>query len=57
MQRQTVKKATFYWEHPDGKVCFRAVYNKEDETVIGFNALGMRLDHNLCDRWLQEKKK
>jgi NAD(P)H-nitrite reductase large subunit len=50
------EEATFYWEHPDGKVCFRAVYNKEDETIIGFNALGMRLDHRLCDRWLQEKK-
>jgi len=47
---------SFYWEHPDGKVCFRVVYGKEDETVIGFNSLGMRLDHNLCDRWLQEKK-
>jgi hypothetical protein len=21
------------------------------------NALGMRLDHNLCDKWLQEKRK
>ena len=47
---------SFYWEHPDGKVCFRVVYGKEDETVIGFNSLGMRLDHNLCDRWFQEKK-
>ncbi len=50
------EEKSFYWEHPDGKVCFRAVYGKKDETVIGFNALGMRLDHRLCDRWLQEKK-
>ncbi|HVK96193.1 MAG TPA: FAD-dependent oxidoreductase, partial [Flavisolibacter sp.] len=33
---------TFYWEHPDGEVCFRIVYNKTDETVVGFNSLGMR---------------
>jgi NADPH-dependent 2,4-dienoyl-CoA reductase/sulfur reductase-like enzyme len=50
------EEANFYWEHPDGKVCFRAVYTKEDKIIVGFNALGMRLNHNLCDRWLQEKK-
>ena len=48
---------SFYWEHPDGKICFRAVYNKEDETIIGFNVLGMRLRHEVCDKWLQEKRK
>lgn len=51
------EESSFYWEHPDGRICFRAVYNKADETIIGFNALGMRLNHNLCDRWLQEKRK
>jgi NAD(P)H-nitrite reductase large subunit len=50
------EEQSFYWEHPNGKICFRAVYNKMDESIVGFNALGMRLYHNLCDRWLQEKK-
>ncbi len=49
-------ESSFYWEHEDRKICFRAVFNKED-TIIGFNALGMRLRHNLCDKWLQEKRK
>jgi NAD(P)H-nitrite reductase large subunit len=49
-------EGTLYWEHPNGKVCFRVVYTKKGKIVIGFNALGMRLNHNLCDRWLQEKK-
>ncbi len=35
----------------------RIVYSKDDESVIGFNALGMRLRHEVCDKWLQEKKK
>jgi len=51
------EESSFYWEQPNGKICFRAVYNKKDETIVGFNALGMRLDHNLCDRWIQEKRK
>jgi NADPH-dependent 2,4-dienoyl-CoA reductase/sulfur reductase-like enzyme len=46
---------SFYWEHPNGKICFRINYKKNNETVIGFNALGMRLDHKTCDKWLQEK--
>ncbi len=48
---------SFYWEHDTGRICFRAVYNKEDETIIGFNVLGMRLRHEVCDKWLQEKRK
>jgi NAD(P)H-nitrite reductase large subunit len=50
------EESSFYWEHSNGKICFRAVYNKKDESIIGFNALGMRLNHNVCDKWLQEKK-
>lgn len=50
-------EAFFYWEHKGGKICFRAVYKKVDETIIGFNALGMRLRHAICDQWLQEKRK
>jgi NAD(P)H-nitrite reductase large subunit len=38
-------ETAFYWEHAGGKICFRAVYNKDDETIIGFNVLGMRLRH------------
>ena len=48
---------SFYWEHENERICFRAVYNKHDETIIGFNVLGMRLRHEVCDKWLQEKRK
>ncbi len=54
--KQNEEENSFYWEHPNGKICFRAVYNNKDESIVGFNALGMRLDHNVCDKWLQEKK-
>ena len=50
-------ETSFYWEHDKGRICFRAVYNKENETIIGFNVLGMRLRHEVCDKWLQEKRK
>jgi NAD(P)H-nitrite reductase large subunit len=50
-------ETSFYWEHEEGRICLRAVYNKEDETIIGFNVLGMRLRHEVCDKWLREKRK
>ncbi len=50
-------ETSFYWQHPDGKICFRVVFNKSDDVVIGFNVLGMRLRHEVCDKWLQQKRK
>jgi NAD(P)H-nitrite reductase large subunit len=50
-------ETSFYWKHESGRIFFRAVYNKEDETIIGFNVLGMRLRHEVCDKWLQGKRK
>lgn len=49
-------ESSFYWEHEGGKICFRAVYDKGDETIIGLNVLGIRLRHEVCDKWLQEKR-
>jgi NAD(P)H-nitrite reductase large subunit len=49
-------ESSFYWEHEGGKICFRAVYDKGDETLIGLNVLGIRLRHEICDKWLQEKR-
>jgi hypothetical protein len=48
-------ETSFCWKDDDKKVLFRAVYKKEDERLVGLNALGMRLDHNVADKWLQEK--
>ena len=47
---------SFYWEHEKGKICFRIVYKKTDQTIVGCNTLGMRINHKILDRWIQEKK-
>ncbi len=49
-------ESSFYWEHEGGKICFRGVYDKGDDTIIGLNVLGIRLRHEICDKWLQEKR-
>lgn len=48
---------TFYWEHPGGKMCFRAVYDKTNEQLIGVNVFGIRMRHEVFDRWLSERRK
>ncbi len=49
-------EASFYWEHAHGKMCLRIVYAQRDHTVKGFNVLGMRLRHQVCDQWIREKR-
>jgi NAD(P)H-nitrite reductase large subunit len=47
---------TFIWEHPRGNVFFRVVYKKTDRVVTGFNVLGMRLRHPVCENWIRNNK-
>ena len=44
---------SFYWESDDSQRCLRIVFKKASRTVVGFNAFGIRLRHNVCDAWLR----
>jgi NADPH-dependent 2,4-dienoyl-CoA reductase/sulfur reductase-like enzyme len=45
---------SLYWEHPSGRICFRAVFDPETKAVTGVNAFGMRLRHNFFDMAIRE---
>lgn len=45
---------SLYWEHTNGKICFRAVFDAGTKAVTGVNAFGMRLRHNFFDKALKE---
>ncbi|MFN0175757.1 MAG: NAD(P)/FAD-dependent oxidoreductase [Saprospiraceae bacterium] len=45
---------TIYWEHPDGKKSIRINYERESLKVIGFNLMGVRYRHEVCEKWIQE---
>lgn len=47
----------FYWEHPQGKIALKIVFSKSDNTFRGINLLGMRMRHEVFDRWLRQDKK
>ena len=44
----------FYWEHPDGDKCIKLVYERKSRRFIGMNVFGIRIRHELVDRWLRE---
>ncbi|WKN41000.1 NAD(P)/FAD-dependent oxidoreductase [Tunicatimonas pelagia] len=46
----------FYWEHPDGEKAVRIAFDRESGLVIGFNLMGIRFRHEVCERWLREKR-
>ena len=46
----------FYWEHQDGKKCLKFVFDKNSRVLLGVNAFGIRLRHEILDQWLNEKR-
>ncbi len=47
--------ASIYWEHPDGRKSIRLVYDKEKKHILGFNLMGVRYRHEVCEKWIREK--
>lgn len=45
----------FYWEDHTGKRCLKLVYEKESGILRGINAFGIRLRHEVCEKWLENK--
>jgi NADPH-dependent 2,4-dienoyl-CoA reductase/sulfur reductase-like enzyme len=43
-----------YWEHASGRQALRLVHLGGQ--VIGLNAMGLRLRHEVCERWLAEQR-
>ena len=46
---------SFYWEHPSARAALRIYFQAEaPHAVAGFNALGLRLRHAVCEQWIGE---
>ena len=44
-----------YWEHEDGRKSVRIVFDKKSGAVVGFNLMGVRYRHEVCEKWITEK--
>ena len=48
--------ASLYWEHADGEKAVRINYEQSDGTIRGFNLMGIRYRHEVCEKWIQDGK-
>lgn len=46
----------FHWKHIDDLKCITIAYHKITHEFLGINTLGIRMRHEVFDRWLNEKK-
>jgi NAD(P)H-nitrite reductase large subunit len=46
----------FYWEHPDGDKALHFRWTTTTGAIRGINAFGIRLRHEVFDRWISEGK-
>ena len=44
--------ATLYWEHEDGEHAVRINYEASTKVVRGFNLMGIRYRHEVCEKWI-----
>ena len=46
----------FHWRHPKEKICITLSFHKETHQFLGINTFGIRMRHEIFDRWLTQSK-
>ncbi|WP_037373516.1 NAD(P)/FAD-dependent oxidoreductase [Salinimicrobium xinjiangense] len=46
----------FHWEHRDGTKAMTIAFDPASSTFLGINTYGIRMRHEVFDRWLTEKR-
>lgn len=44
--------ASLYWQHPSEDKAVRINYEESDGRVVGFNLMGIRYRHEVCEKWI-----
>lgn len=46
-------QASLFWAHENGKHSIRIAYDKSSTKVLGFNLMGIRYRHEVCEQWIK----
>lgn len=46
----------YYWQNADKEVALKVVFDQSSHELIGVNVFGIRLRHEMLDKWLTEKR-
>lgn len=49
-------EAHFHWKHEDDTKCITIAYHKTNTVFLGINTFGIRMRHEVYNRWLDEKR-
>mgnify|MGYP000085454799 CR=1 FL=1 len=49
-------EAYFQWKHPKDFKCITISYDKNSKLFLGINTFGIRMRHEIFDKWLTEKQ-
>ena len=49
-------EAHFHWKHDDGTKCMTMSYNTISNEFLGINTFGIRMKHEVFNKWLHEKR-
>lgn len=49
-------EAHFHWKHEDDTKCITICYDKNSYQFLGINTFGIRMKHEIFDKWLTEKR-
>jgi NAD(P)H-nitrite reductase large subunit len=49
-------EAHFHWKHEDDTKCITVCYNTINNEFLGINTFGIRMRHEVFDKWLTEKR-
>ncbi|WP_026775813.1 NAD(P)/FAD-dependent oxidoreductase [Polaribacter sp. Hel_I_88] len=50
-------EAYFQWKHPQENICITISYDRNSHQFLGINTFGMRMRHEIFDKWLTENQK
>ncbi|MEM7483621.1 MAG: FAD/NAD(P)-binding oxidoreductase [Bacteroidota bacterium] len=46
----------FHWRHATEKLCVTVAFDKDSHRFLGINTFGIRMRHEIFDRWLTEER-
>ena len=46
---------SLFWLHKDGQKSIRLVYDSDSYKILGFNLMGIRFRHEVCERWIKNE--
>ena len=55
-RRKEDYESHFHWRHSEEKICLTIAFHKDTKKFLGINTFGIRLRHEVFDRWLTEER-